>query len=304
MRSKIILGLLLGGLFVVATLAAIPNLAIANENESIVADKNGSVDQVEEFCGTRHDPAEIAAAENATKARKGKMKAPVESTAPGDIDVHFHIIHHGDRGNVSDAAIGEQMQALNSAYAPHGFTFNLASVERVDDPAWFYGCYPGAGTEIRMKNALRVGSADDLNVYTCKIEGGLVGWATFPQWYSVNPFYDGVVLHYGVLPYQVYPSPFQQPYKEEVLVHETGHWLGLYHTFQGGCDGDGDFVDDTPYEAAPAPFCPIGLDTCPSEGLDPTHNYMDYSGDACWTEFTGGQKARMSEQFSLYRAEQ
>ena len=55
--------------------------------------------------------------------------------------------------------------------------------------------------------------------------------------------------------------------------------------------------------SVPTGGCPQGKDSCPDQpGLDPIHNYMDYSYDTCYTEFTPGQVARAQDAWLLYRA--
>jgi len=221
----------------------------------------------------------------------------------GTIPVYFHVIRDSNgAGDVSDQKIAAQIAVLNDAFdfgGAESWTFVLAGTDRTDNGAW-YRATPGSTAESQMKNALRQGSADDLNIYTGINNGGLLGWATFPSSTSDTNKGDGVVIDKGSV-----PGGEIEPYNEgDTATHEVGHWMGLYHTFQGGCSKSGDLVSDTPSERSAAYGCPTGRDTCRGAGLDPIHNFMDYTDDECMFEFTAGQDARMDLLFGTYRYNQ
>jgi hypothetical protein len=218
----------------------------------------------------------------------------------GTIDVYFHVVSKGSgaaNGEVTDKQITDQMKVLNDAYAMSGWSFRLVATDRTTNASWFSGCFSLSG-EKQMKEALRKGTADDLNIYTCNPSDDILGWATFPNEYKTTPKLDGVVLLHGSL-----PGGDATPYNlGDTATHEVGHWMGLYHTFQGGCKQQGDLVDDTPPERSAAFDCPVGRDTCANKpGVDPIRNFMDYTDDACMDQFSAGQTKRMNDQFSAYR---
>lgn len=155
-----------------------------------------------------------------------------------------------------------------SSNAPYGISFVQAGLDYTINEAW-----ASDTDELEMKTALRKGTYADLNLYFEPILD--CSYCYFPTDTTGSDrefFVDGCTIYSFSV-----PGGSSAPQNQGVTaVHETGHWFGLFHTFDGGCT-DGDFVDDTPAEESFASGCPTGRDTCANaEGEDPIHNYMDY----------------------------
>jgi len=263
------------------------------------------------YCATKLPELEEEIEKTAYKSNlRGSSMLASEETVPGNIvvNVYVHVINRGAglaNGDIPDQMIFDQMTVLNDAFsgasggAPTRFSFQLVSIDRTTNADW-YTASLGSQHEAAMKSALRVGGSADLNFYTNNPSGGLLEWSTFPNRYDSSPIDDGIVVLYGTLPGN---SSATAPYNlGATAVHSVGHWLGLFHTFQGGCTSQNDLVADTAQERNPAYGCPQGRDSCPNRpGLDPIHNFMDFTDDACKSEFTQGQAERMVAQWQNYR---
>ncbi len=252
-----------------------------------------------------------------------------KSTVPPlmTVSVVVHVIHNGEpvgQGqNLSAAQILAQLEILNEDFAslnPQFFNtpgpwFNLAGTPNIDfclatvDPVG----NPTVG--ITRHNLQVTGSSwnnnninsfikpqtkwDPLryfNIYVLPIPGttsagGVVGFSNYPTPGLIGSNQDGVVIDY-----RWFGAPGFGVSGWRALTHETGHYLGLPHTFNGNSCNNDDGIADTPnMDKSTREYVtlncnegyPAGPVSCGNEHL--YVNYMDYVTENCYTSFTNGQ---------------
>jgi len=273
--------------------------------------------------------------EQVAEAKRQQLAGESERGGGGPriIPTVFHIIHQGGIENISMAQIEDQMRILNE-------DFLRLNADTINTRAEFLGVAANPNIEFRLAkldpqgnctdgvvrkwSAKTFNASDDngvkavsywnsakyFNVWVVASiandgqPGTILGYAQFPGFGGAAT--DGVVVRADYI--SAIGTSANNNSNGRTLTHEAGHWLGLFHTFQGECAGGffDDGCDDTPPVAGPAPSnCPLGVNTCTNDNPDlpdQVENYMDYSYGACQNMYTLDQKARFDGVLSGTRS--
>lgn len=267
----------------------------------------------------------IAIAEDKIQKAVNSLQQKAQTHNPNlkIIPVVVHVIHDGGTNNISDAQIQSQIDVLNEDYRKRIGTngdgtgvdtdveFCLAKkdplgkcsngIVRIKSPLSNHQTYQRS----MLKQLSYWDNTRYLNMYVVKNinnGGGTAGYSSFP---GGPPDEDGIVVRHDYFG----KTGTASASLGRTTTHEVGHWLGLYHTFNGGCGvdtcADGDYVCDTPPAANPNFGCPT-INSCSNDVPnvnDQIQNYMDYSNDNCKSMFTAGQKQRMDATFMSFRTD-
>jgi hypothetical protein len=206
--------------------------------------------------------------------------------------------------------VTENLRTLNRNFAPQNLWFYAAGIDSHNDPRMVASCdtnqcsgNPECDFRSYTLPRVRGDTTGEILVVACD-DLPFLGEAPLP-WGAVEVHVDQYILLTAESVGN--GEAFGYTFSGATRVHEMGHYLGLFHVFDkpGLCDAVGDWVDDTPSASQSASaFAPCGtnMDSCPNAtGADPFRNFMNYASDACMTEFTSGQRARMNQAVRKYR---
>ncbi len=257
-------------------------------------------------------------------AQNGNTSAAKPGALPYVLPLVVHIIHQNGAENISDDQVFAAVEHLNQAFAHEGYYAQLGDgvntqiqfclAKRDPDGQFTNGITRtnSALTEMvietddqNIKDLSRWNTNDYVNVWIVKsitsqaVGSGVAGYANFASEHGQD--FDGLVCEA-----QFFGASAAT---DAVFIHEIGHYLNLYHTFQGGCpntdcQASGDRVCDTPPDQATHTYC--DYNSChtdaddssannpfTSDVNDATENFMDYSPFQCYRSFTHGQGERM-----------
>lgn len=249
------------------------------------------------------------------------LKQPPQAKSQGtvyQIPVVFHVVYASEADNISVAQIKDGLRVLNEDFrrmnADTGLTRNVFKGDAADMEIEFVlaqkdpqgNCTDGITRtqsnlsltgDNNVKDLIHWDNSRYYNIWVTRRvrgtsrgnpNGVILGYSSFPRVGGQSYRNDGTVIRHdevGTIGTAVTNG--------RTLTHETGHYLSLYHPFQGGCF-NGDQVSDTPPVANPNYGCDLNINSCSNDSpdrKDQLENYMDYS--SCQNMFTQGQKIRM-----------
>lgn|GEM_PF-1843110 len=220
------------------------------------------------------------------------LESEVTASAAIQVPVYVHILQDSSGANpVTESIITKAISRLNSGFSKAGFAFNLQSIDSITNDSW---AYPSISDLDSISSQLNVPDRQGVNIYITYLED-LCGISDLPYSESSS---EAMFLDYRCVPGGSESDSY------DTIIHEMGHFMGLFHTFApepNGCKGKGDYISDTPYQKVEHYQCKR-YDTCPTKrGLDPTNNFMDYTSDDCKHRFTPQQIKLMRAAHRYYR---